>query len=60
MKIKAQDKEQVTLSGRILDQTNNPVSGVMIRIKGETSTILTSKEGIFTCEYEKGRVIMLT
>lgn len=60
MKMMAQDTEAKTYTGRILDQANNPVSGVVIKIKGATTTTQTNAEGIFSYEYEKGKIITLT
>lgn len=58
--ITAQEKEQTVCTGRVLDQLNNPVAGVLVGVKGEVATTQTNEEGIFTCAFEKGKVIALT
>ena len=60
IKMMAQDKGNAMYTCRILDQANNPVSGVVIRAKGENAFSQTNSEGFFSCEYEKGKIITLT
>jgi hypothetical protein len=49
-----------SVSGKVVDQTNNPVSGATITVKGTQNATAASAEGVFTIQAKAGDVLVVT
>ncbi|PWK78301.1 TonB-linked SusC/RagA family outer membrane protein [Mucilaginibacter oryzae] len=49
--------QSLTIRGIVLDETNHPLPGVSVQIKGTTFGTVTGTEGRFTLAVEKGKVL---
>jgi TonB-linked SusC/RagA family outer membrane protein len=49
--------QSLTIRGIVLDETNQPIPGVSVQIKGTTFGAVTGTEGRFTLAVEKGKVL---
>lgn len=57
VKMMAQEKVETTFTGKVMDQLNNPISDVIVSIKGEPAVSLTGADGQFSYEYKEGNVL---
>jgi len=60
VKMMAQEQIESTFTGKLLDQSNNPVSDVVVTIKGEAAVSATNADGLFTYAYKEGSVLTFT
>lgn len=60
VKMMAQDKNETTFTGKVLDQLNNPVSDVLVSVKGEAAAFVTDANGLFSYEYKDGNILTFT
>jgi TonB-linked SusC/RagA family outer membrane protein len=49
-----------SVSGKVVDQTNNPVSGATVTVKGTQNATAASTEGVFTIQAKEGDVLVIT
>jgi TonB-linked SusC/RagA family outer membrane protein len=49
-----------SVSGKVVDQTNNPVSGATVTVKGTQNATAASAEGVFTIQAKAGDVLVVT
>jgi TonB-linked SusC/RagA family outer membrane protein len=60
MKVIGQETVSPIYSAKVLDNANNPISGVLIRIQGTAFETLTDEDGTFTYPYNDGVVLTFT
>lgn len=56
----AQQKSLNVLSGKIVDNLNNPVAGMRVAIQEDSVFTVTNTEGLFTITAARGAVLVLT
>lgn len=54
----AQQKAEITITGKVLDENNKPIPGVSIKLKGTTLTVATSPDGDFTLKVPEDGVLV--
>jgi TonB-linked SusC/RagA family outer membrane protein len=51
---------EITVSGKVLDESNIPVPGVSVRLKGSALTVATSPDGDFTLKVPENGVLIFS
>lgn len=50
--------ERITISGRVIDNLGKPIKGVQVNVEGETETVTTDKDGVYTLTAPMGASLL--
>jgi TonB-linked SusC/RagA family outer membrane protein len=52
--------QEKTVTGKVLDENNQPLSGVTVKVKGSSRTVQTAADGSFSIKVSKGETIEIS
>lgn len=54
------EKDQIIIRGKVLDETNQPIPGATVKIKGGTLTVATNPNGEFTIKAQEDAILLIS